>query len=109
MAAETELFIRYEGTNEAGKEVFTVLSGIEYHYNRPGTATETEEALYFTAEAAIMSYIVHPGDAVYIVGDFTIDESGNVTITTLSTVFYYEFFLWRFMYARAEKLKGTDL
>jgi len=110
LRTETEMFLRYDGT-EGGTATFTTLSGIDYYYNKPGRATEAEpeETLTFPAISDVVSYVTHPGDALYIVGSFDVNDDFTVTVNSLSTVFYYELFLWRFCYARMVKLKGTEL
>lgn len=110
LRTDTEMFIRYEGT-EGETATFTTLSGIEYNYNKPGKATEAdpEETLSFPASADILNYVEHPGDALYVVGEFEVNDDYSVTVNSLSTVFYYELFLWRFCYARMVLLKGTEL
>lgn len=110
LRTDTEMFLRYEGTTE-GTATFTTLTGIDYYYNKPGKATEAEpeETLIFPANADIVSYVTRPGDALYIVGSFSVNDDYTVTVNSLSTVFYYELFLWRFCYARMVMLKGTEL
>lgn len=108
LRTDTEMFIRYEGTEEE-TATFTTLSGIQYHYNRPGSVEETEETLTFSASADIMGYVKHPGDALYIVGEFAVNDDYTVTVNSLSSVFFYEFFLWKYMYCRLVFMQGVEL
>jgi len=109
LRTETELFLRYDGLTEAGLMQFTILSGIEHPYNRPGRVIESEEVIYLERVEPITDYIHHLYDAVFLIGSFEILTNFKTNITSLSTVFYYEFFLWKYMYARLVRAAGTDL
>jgi|GEM_PF-2105390 len=109
LRTETELFLRYDGLTESGLMQFTILSSIEHRFGGQGSITETEEVIYLEMIEPITNYIHHLYDAVYLIGSFEILTNYKTNITSLSTVFYYEYFLWKYMHARLVRAAGTDL
>ena len=100
LRTDKKLLMRFEGKTAENLLQFRVLSGFNWAYGVMRGAVETSEILLFENTATLTDLIKQPFDIVHLFGEFQVLTDFKVNVISLTTCYYFEFFMWQSMPAK---------
>lgn len=100
LRTENKLLLKYEGVTEGDLLEFAVLSSFSTQYGIVRRPIETGEDVYLENSETLQTFSLRNKNCFFLFGEFEILENFKTNIVSLTTVFYFENFMWRYMPAK---------